>query len=115
MGAVKVGDYIRIVIEGPWDGSGEVLDYGVQPREDERTEWYANPGDVVTIEKIDPPVETFGPGDLVRGRDGGSVVALGLDGFFNLGSGEFFTYGQNGFYLTPEKFTSRRFKRVSVS
>lgn len=65
--AIKDGDHVRIIIEGPWTG-GDARE-GVQ-HDGEAMEYVSNPDDKVTLEKIEPPVVTFKPGDIVRHKNG---------------------------------------------
>lgn len=66
MGAdIKKGDRVRVVIEGEVtsaaDGGGFHFDVG------QAAGWiHPDAPEVVSVEKIEPPVEVFGPGDVVR-------------------------------------------------
>lgn len=69
---IKVGDRVRVVIEDEvvrCDGGTIYLKNDV-PGEDADM-WFAS-GDpnVVSVEKIEPPVEVFKPGDFVKSKDG---------------------------------------------
>lgn len=113
---IKAGDRVRITIEGIAD---EVLageSYGEHP-EPRGFDARSSEGDKVTIEKIEPPVEVFGPGDVVRPRAGmdHSVRVLGRDGYLLLWDGRFYKYDDraSGAYKARD-FTSRRWERVAV-
>lgn len=109
---INVGDHVRIVIEGEYRQLfGSIDRYeGELP---EGTTFRVAPDDKATIEKIEPPVTRFEPGDVVHSRTTGAYLALGTEGFLNLNNGRFFRYGEygettapDGRYLRLEAFTS---------
>lgn len=118
---IKVGDRVRVTFEGT---VGEVLRLG-----DNNTVYglgfvnqYGNGSHTiftnqegVTVEKVEPPVETFGPGDLVRSKVDGGIRALASHGYVRIPRGEFFRYddGRRGAYSLKE-FTSKNHERVEV-
>lgn len=65
---IKAGDRVRITIEGIADEILSGQAYGEHP-EPRHFDTASSRGDMVTIEKIEPPVVTFGPGDVVRKRE----------------------------------------------
>lgn len=121
MSDIKVGDRVKVAIEGT---VGEVLRLG-----DNNTVYglgfvnqfgngshtvFTNQDDV-TVEKIEPPVETFGPGDVVRAKGIRGVFesrALGRDGYLAFPGGRFYRYGTDGFQAS--EFTSDRYERVEI-
>lgn len=82
MGNLKKGDRVKVTIEADvlfGSSFGVDLDVGggtVTLREET---WRG-----LEFEKIEPPVEQFGPGDVVRSKLNGDIRALGHDGWFNI-------------------------------
>lgn len=114
MSRIKVGDHYKITIEGKWQGqyatstaelAGMVLDGGFDPDET----------DEVSVEKIEPPVETFKPGDRLRRKAfGGYEITLADEGYLqHLSSGvSFHNYTPSS---SPEFFNSEKFERVDLA
>lgn len=105
---IKHGDIVRIVIEGPWhewDTTTDIIaGYG---------EFEALSDDKVTVEKVEPPVITFGPGDLLRHKGTDRVRALGDTGYIILNNGIVYTYGQGSGHQR-DYFTSKSFEKITL-
>lgn len=111
----QVGDRVRVVLEGEVSATGTgwfnlggyVLDgksaTSIWPTR-ERT---------VSVEKIAPPVEVFGPGDVVRSKREGSYWQILDDGYVRLGT---FEPGRSyaAVCSVGSRFTSADFERVSL-
>lgn len=106
MGDIKPGDYVRITIEGPWYDD----DYRTTEQIASIREYGAHPADTVTVEKIEPPVEVFKPGDRLRykGRWSGYEITVADRGYL-----QHFTDGSVEFFTTPTKFTSEKYEFTS--
>lgn len=50
----------------------------------------------LSIEKIEPPVETFGPGDAVKRESDGQILLLAENGWFNTALNRFFASSMVG-------------------
>lgn len=106
------GDRVRVVLEDEVRGV-ESDGFVVGDAADAN---YIQPGaeHVVSIEKIEPPVEVFKPGDVVRSKDHPELVYLldGEDGYsvFQYGKGGLVYHGANN-----RRFTSRRYERVELA
>lgn len=106
------GDRVRVVLEDEVRGVesdgfvvGDAADANyIQPSAEH----------VVSIEKIEPPVEVFKPGDVVRAKWNDSFLySLGRDGYFSHSSALWFPYENS---ITQEKdFTSRAYERVELA
>lgn len=80
---IKPGDHVRITIEGPWHDN----EYQTTEQIAAIRKYAVYPNDTVTVEKVEPPVETFGPGDLLRNKDNPDlVIAVTLDGYTYVGT-----------------------------
>lgn len=64
--------------------------------------------DMATVEKVEPPVETFGPGAVVRDK----VVHSAR---YAIGNGGYFSFTTNEWHDDPTDFTTDRYERVEVS
>jgi hypothetical protein len=109
----QVGDQVRVVVEGEVelvDGFG----FTVGPQ---FPVIYEDDKDVlVSVEKIEPPVEVFGPGDVVRRLvDRDYVYALGDNGYTNLTLQHVYTYNDDLRSFNADDFTSKSFERVTLS
>jgi len=71
------GDYVRVVIEGRVDSRSTFNDWFSVGD----FEFY--PTEVASVEKIDPPVVQFKPGDTVRDKHRPEVFTLGVDGYLD--------------------------------
>lgn len=107
MGAkTKPGDRVRIVIEGEWVDEAPAR-YGIQ----ETGRLYrSHADDTVKIKKVEPPVETFKPGDVVRDKRNDSLWAVATDGYLRFG-GEGYRVIQSDTMI----FTSKNYERVTVN
>lgn len=109
------GDRVRVVVEGEITGTyreGQCFNIGHSPGG-----MYVTPHTehVVSVEKLEPPVEVFGPGDIVRPKDIGHIVyMLGRNHYSYVytgpGEGEVI---RARFYDT-ERFTSERYEKVNL-
>jgi len=109
----KEGDYVRVVLEGQVEyltgGDSFMLNTnGIYPDQEH----------VVSVEKIEPPVEVFKPGDVVRSKDAGVVRALGDRGYvivksaFRHDNGLFVSYDTTG--LRSSDFTSDKHEKIDI-
>lgn len=109
MSEIKKGDRVRFTGEGVVRSvcDGDTLD--VENGAGEFIGWLLPDVDGVTVEKIEPPVETFRPGDYVRskGEPGSPIRLLTVDGWVNLE-----TLKHCG--DTRIKFTSETYERVNL-
>ena len=111
MTEVRKGDYVRITIEGEWLVEGYTVE-GIKAL----PEIGVAPGDTVTVEKIEPPVETFKPGDVVRPKANHEYVyaILENDKYTYLKCPEEFTILGGTFGPMYPPFTSRHYEKVSI-
>ena len=105
------GDRVRVVLEGKVLGTDKNgFSLGAYDGN------FIIPGaeHVVSIEKIEPPVEVFKPGDVVRAKwNDGFLYSLGRDGYFSHSSALWFPYEDS---ITQAKdFTSRVYERVELA
>lgn len=113
MAEIKYGDYVRITIEGPWLDDG----YGTTEEIKAIGLWGEVAGDTVMVEKIDPPVEVFKPGDRLRRKGFGDYeITLGDKGYLqhhvtSTGRVRYHKYSDS---TNPEWFTSQRFEKVDI-
>lgn len=115
MSEFKFGDRVRVTLEGQVvfqsatyltlqaDGGGNHSIYMER--------------DSAHVEKIEPPVEVFKPGDVVRDKDKPELIyALGADGYMRVGKGSSFCGGGWPHYdYGGEVFTSKRYEKVNLS
>lgn len=66
----------------------------------------------VPLEKIEPPVEVFGKGDVVRTEEG-RLILLGREGYTYLQTGQHRPFGK-GLY-SRSHFTSENFQKVNLT
>ena len=101
-----VGDRVRVTIEGEVTATGtrdghhfDIADGFVYTH-----------AEGVTVEKVEPPVEVFKPGDFVRRESDGAILHLAENGWLNMTN--------NRFYESPEVtggyFTSERYEKVEL-
>lgn len=109
------GDRVRVVLEGE---VGWVSGSGTGNFEVGTGDSYVNPdrAEVVSVDKIEPPVEVFKPGDVVRERTTGVHYALAVDGWTLLNGRDSRHYRKNatGGYVGGE-FNSVAYERVPLS
>ena len=107
----KKGDRVRVVLEGEATycdtpgfgvGTGEYLNFIVPTREH-----------VVSVEKVEPPVEVFGPGDTVRRKNTrpAYIYSLGHEGYFSH-QVNYFREWSSGTNNT--EFTSKHYERLDL-
>ncbi len=107
MGVVKYGDRVKVTVEGLAHTNG-----GYTVIHSDSDQWLAeykniHLGDGVTVEKVEPPVEVFKPGDVVRDKLCGDVRAIGHDGWFNITQGRWYPG-------SVDDFTSEGHERVNL-
>ena len=119
MSEYRVGDRVRVTFEAEVVGDGAPssaclcsFEYGNHYRGGAKIRETYLRQEGVEVEKTDPPVETFKPGDVVRHT--AHIYALTPTGFVVLDQGIFYTYGEGGRYQA-EDFTSDVFERVDIS
>lgn len=107
---IRVGDTVKVTFEA------EVIKAG--PRElyidagkAAGTIWVAR--EHADVEKVEPPVEAFGPGDVVRNPVTGQTYTLAQDGWIMHYSGARFTCARTDSPMS--QFTSEDFERVDLS
>ena len=119
MSEFNKGDRVRVVIEGEVAFASSIGTYHVKVGvgEVDMGEVYVDPAlpDTYAIEKVEPPIVQFGPGDVVRHRlDSGSLRVLGQSGYIILPGGEEYDYSGAEGGFTKAEFTSDSFERVEV-
>ena len=102
---IKKGDRVRITIEGEVTAVSTNGDLIVDDYHEIAT---AAPTGGITVEKVEPPVEVFGPGDVVRHKTEKVLYTIGKNGFLNHRSGILWES------TTFEPFTSEHYERVSL-
>lgn len=98
------GDRVRVVLEGEVKHVYSDGDLHIESAKYYKTE-VPREG-IISIEKIEPPVEVFKPGDVVRGKVFGHVFTIADDGYVSHSTGAF-RPGYN-------EFTSRGYEKVSL-
>lgn len=106
----KPGDRVRVVIEGrasSIDNNGVFRVSDLTPD----SSYVIDPLDttVVSVEKVEPLAEVFGPGDTVRYK-------LASDGYvYSIGHGGYFCHSTGVWKDDKEEvFTSKHFERVEL-
>ncbi|MDP9820505.1 hypothetical protein [Nocardioides massiliensis] len=97
------GDKVRVVLEGAVDCT---VSLGFFVDADDVRSFVANKH-VVSVEKIKPPVEVFGPGDTVRSKACRQLYSIGWGGYFVHATGKW----RRELHLP---FTSERYERVEL-
>lgn len=107
---IKVGDHYRVILEGPWEGDTPTTTEEIASllRHDD---YLITESDKVKVEKIEPPVEVFKPGDLVRDKEEGWVFAIGEGGYLRTDD----RYGARAFQQSGHVFTSKNYEKVELS
>lgn len=104
---LKTGDYVRITIEGEFRAKdlSHLKETGTYAPDERNWELLTNETDTIVVEKIEPPVEVFKPGDRVRDKVATDYHFLVLNkGYVDL---------TNNIYNEDDyKFTSGHFERV---
>jgi hypothetical protein len=119
------GDRVRVVVEGEVEWVTHYAD-GVFDLDGGAVGIHPHHKNVVSIEKVEPPVEVFKPGDVVRHKAQGSVRALASDGYVRLDGepGKFYWYNalsgperslRPAVSYRLEDFTSKNFELVDLS
>lgn len=100
----KVGDYVRVVLEGEAESTSE--DFFTLGSAGWSNCIDPDAAHVVSVEKVAPPVVTFKPGDVVRSRVGGYAYTLTEGGYVAHHSGRF--------HRDDEPFTSQDYGLVEL-
>lgn len=113
------GERVRVVLEG--DVADDVNSIGFS-LEQETGGFFPimwDDSSVVSIEKIEPPVEVFKPGDRVRSKASGAEFTLGEDGYLahrNPAREPHYSRWMD-YRVTatqPSHFTSQKYERVEL-
>lgn len=116
MAKIKPGDWYRITIEGQWDADESAIATKGLASLVHGDDFLTDDSDIVTVEKIEPPVEIFRPGDVVRSRElPTTILALSKKGYTYVGAnnrGLFLRYERGS--RSPEEFTSEDYEKVSL-
>lgn len=108
MSGFKVGDKVRVTLEGTVKN---VLSSGkVHVGYDTRYLFIHDPEEV---EKIEPPVEVFKPGDYVRDKHAGNDLRL-IVGNYDGSVRGWVNLSTNHFYENNTTFTSEEYERVTL-
>lgn len=114
---INPGDRFRFTVEGVYEDSGGKGGVNVGTYDATRDFDVTSSGDdTVTIEKIEPPVVTFGPGDVVRRKRDGAPILLADRGYVYLrggARGHYYGYDEMSYPLAS--FTSERYERVELA
>lgn len=106
------GDRVRVVFEGEVsyiNNTGTLLDL-----------WVSKDGEMIgtlysehlSIEKIEPLVEVFKPGDVVRSKSIARFrYVIGRDGYFSFQGNDFREHDED---FMEQNFTSERYERVEL-
>lgn len=118
MNAIKHGDKVRVTLEGTALGPCEnAVRVAFAGREDGQLLPTAFEGNLieahedyfVSIEKVEPPAEVFGPGDTIRYKgDPELIYSLGENGYF---SHKRRVWTPTGTY---DLFTSKRYEKIDL-
>ena len=108
----KDGDTVRVVLEGTVTAAGSGVEgrdfilYGDSPRMN-----HIFPADpqVISVEKIGPPVVTFQPGEIVESLTNGMPRARYL-----VGSGGYFSWQTLAWFAVGDVFTSEHYRKVEL-
>lgn len=107
----KAGDHIRVTIEGRYrPGTNGPISVGTFGPAERDWDFLSDETDTVTVEVLEPPVEVFQPGDVVRDKDTPSwVYVITEDGYTELPKGRHYNDG-----AAPSCFTSKEYERVDL-
>ena len=104
------GDRVRVVIEGEvYHVAEDRFGVGDDPLDGRGNIIYPDKGHVVSVEKLEPPVEVFKPGDVVRYKFGPRryVYTIATGGYVD---------HEDGVYLDAagDLFTSRSYEKIDL-
>ena len=105
MTRINNGDRVRVTLEGTYRGESTdspCLNGHTMPLRSREN---------VTLEKIEPPVEVFQRGDVVRHRQTGNTYTLTNDGYVSHTTGAVWMDGAG---WRDSQFTSERYERVEL-
>lgn len=114
-GVIQPGDYVRVTIEGTYEGGDGFITPGVHKDDERDWEYASGEGDTVTVEKVEPPVVVFKPGDRIRrkltnGWDIPYEITVADEGYLQHHSG-----GRVVWRGTRLEFTSEDFEKVHLA
>ena len=108
---IKKGDRVRVALEGvvqrTFDNGNlwlESSDFGTA----------IDGTHVISVEKIEPPVEVFKPGDVVRSLATGSYWYLATNGYVRMTSADFPEPVEFYEYTDSTEFTSDEYEKVDL-
>lgn len=103
----KPGDRVRVVIEAEVDSVRpyRVVFAGRDDLPGRYTEVLKS--QIVSVEKVEPPVEVFEPGDTVRNK-------MVPDFVYSIGHGGFYAHRTGHWYECKSEFTSSDYERVEL-
>lgn len=99
------GDRVRIVVEDV------VLDAGTSDIQTNNNWFDREGGHVVSVEKIEPPVTAFKPGDVVRNRFTRWLYSIAESGYLSHHDRTFYPWGPT----RQDHFNSKRYELVDLS
>ena len=82
------GDRVRVVYEGEAQDPDD-LGFSISEEGLGSVPFFFADAGLVSVEKIEPPVEVFKPGDVVRGKVFGHVFTIADDGYVSHSTGAF--------------------------
>ena len=100
---IKIGDRVRVTIEAELVGDWE---NGCVCTNQKFSERYLRNDAVVSVEKLEPPVVVFGPGDVVRDKGSTLTFILTDDGGY--------TVVETGTHYDSGLFKSTWYERVNL-
>jgi len=105
MSEIKKGDWVRLTIEGEVD---EVVYFGsyISTPKVKIGKYMYSLDERYTVEKTEPPMVTFKPGDRVRSKRTGNE--------FTIGHGGYFSHQRHFWNGRVATFTSKVFELVDV-
>lgn len=102
----EVGDRVRVVLEG------EVRETTTETFVVGDGFWsnviHPDSEHLVSVEKVEPPVEVFGPGTVVRSKRSGWAYTVGEGGFLS------HELGRWVIHRLSNHFTSERYERIEL-
>lgn len=111
------GDRVRVVLEGVVEPGidGFFLLSSLEDDSGHANFIWPDEAHVVSIEKVEPPVVQFQPGDIVRHNGSGLIFVLGKNGYTHITTypGLYRTY-ESVCYGSPEDFNSKGFTKIEL-
>lgn len=106
------GDRVRVVYEGVV-GDADTLGFLIREEGKDTVPFFFSDAGLVSVEKIKPPAEVFGPGDVVRDKATGSLYSIGHDGYLSHQTHGFYEWYPGG-ACRPNYFDSRGYEKVEI-